>query len=68
MILLRLLRITLSTSLIVDNNDVMNRYLLQALVQANRSDIVVDLLLQETLPSLGYQIAQGATTLWEYVH
>lgn len=35
------------------------------LTHYGRSDIVLDILLNDTYPSFGYMIANGATTLWE---
>jgi hypothetical protein len=42
-----------------------SRYLFPALLRANRTDLIVEMATQTTMPSLGYQVAQGATTLWE---
>ena len=42
-----------------------NKYILPALLQANQTQLLLEVALQTTLPSLGYQIAQGATTVWE---
>lgn len=41
------------------------RYLLPALCEAGRSDLAYKILLQTTYPSWGYEIANGATTIWE---
>ncbi|MGD8535785.1 MAG: glycoside hydrolase family 78 protein [Candidatus Aminicenantes bacterium] len=40
-------------------------YLLPVLSQMNYSDVAYRLLLNETFPSWGYSIKQGATTIWE---
>ena len=42
-----------------------NKYLLQALAKGNQTGLALELLLQTTLPSLGYQVESGATTLFE---
>ncbi len=41
------------------------RYLLDVLADHGAVDLAFELLKQENYPSFGYQIAQGATTLWE---
>ncbi len=41
------------------------KYLLNALTDAGRADIVYDLLNQRDFPSLGYWVEQGANTLWQ---
>ncbi len=45
--------------------DVGHRYVLRALAQAGRSDVVYDMASREDHPSYGYQIRNGATTLTE---
>ncbi|MFJ6797130.1 family 78 glycoside hydrolase catalytic domain [Streptomyces sp. NPDC091268] len=40
--------------------------LLGALTAAGRTDVAYRLLLQESFPGWGYQIAHGATTMWEH--
>lgn len=40
-------------------------YLNPVLTQANRNDVAYRLLLNDTYPSWGYSIRQGATTIWE---
>jgi len=40
-------------------------YLLPTLTEVGRLDVAYRLLLQETFPSWGYSIANGATTIWE---
>ncbi|ORT56135.1 rhamnosidase [Streptomyces sp. CB03238] len=40
--------------------------LLGALTAAGRTDVAYRLLLQESFPGWGYQIARGATTMWEH--
>ncbi|MBE7025325.1 MAG: alpha-L-rhamnosidase [Ruminococcaceae bacterium] len=40
-------------------------YLLPVLSEIGRDDLAYTLLLNETFPSWGYSIAQGATTMWE---
>ena len=40
-------------------------YLNPTLTQANRNDLAYRLLLNDTYPSWGYSIRQGATTIWE---
>lgn len=45
--------------------DIGFRYVLVALAEAGRSDVVFDLLTQKTSPSYGAQLAAGATTLTE---
>lgn len=45
--------------------DIGFRYVLQALAEAGRDDVVFDLLTQTTPPSYGAQLARGATTLTE---
>eukprot|EP00041_Stephanoeca_diplocostata_P026218 m.701245 g.701245 ORF g.701245 m.701245 type:complete len:1133 (+) comp22912_c0_seq3:114-3512(+) len=42
-----------------------NKYIFPALLKLNQTDTLVTLALQTSLPSMGYQVAQGATTLWE---
>ncbi len=41
------------------------KHLLPALANGGRSDIAYELLLNETFPSWGYEIKNGATTIWE---
>jgi alpha-L-rhamnosidase len=41
------------------------KYLLEALVAAGRADVAYQVASQETYPSWGYMLANGATTLWE---
>jgi hypothetical protein len=41
------------------------RYVLRALVDAGRSDVVYDMLSRTDSPSYGYQLSQGATSLTE---
>jgi hypothetical protein len=41
------------------------RYLYSALTLGGHRDVALKVALQETLPSYGYQVTQGATTLWE---
>ncbi|TFG68232.1 MAG: hypothetical protein E4H27_08160, partial [Anaerolineales bacterium] len=41
------------------------KYLLDCLTTANRADIAYLIASQETYPSWGYMLANGATTLWE---
>jgi alpha-L-rhamnosidase len=45
--------------------DVGHRYVLRALAQAGRSDVIYDMASREDHPSYGYQIKSGATTLTE---
>ena len=42
------------------------RELLPALSKINRHDVAYKILLNDTFPSWGYQIQQGATTTWEH--
>ena len=44
---------------------VATHFLLDVLSDNGRTDIAYCLLLQDTLPSWGYMVKQGATTLWE---
>lgn len=41
------------------------RYLMPALTQIGRSDLAYELAVQDTYPSWGYMLKNGATTLWE---
>lgn len=41
------------------------RYEMPALTQIGRSDLAYELAVQDTFPSWGYMLKQGATTLWE---
>ena len=41
------------------------KYLLEALSQGGRVDLALKVATQETYPSWGYMLANGATTLWE---
>jgi hypothetical protein len=45
--------------------DVGFRYLLQALTHGGRSDVIFDMINQDTKPGYGYQLKQGATSLTE---
>lgn len=45
--------------------DVGFRYLLQALSQAGRSDVIYDMINQDENPGYGYQLKKGATSLTE---
>ena len=42
-----------------------NKYAWKALTAIGRVDLALDLALQTTCPSYGYQVSQGATTIWE---
>ncbi|HWD91571.1 MAG TPA: family 78 glycoside hydrolase catalytic domain [Verrucomicrobiae bacterium] len=42
-----------------------SKYLLRALCDNGHSDVAMSLALQTNYPSWGYQVLQGATTLWE---
>jgi alpha-L-rhamnosidase len=41
------------------------RLLLKVLTEGGRADLAYDLMNQRTAPSFGWQVEQGATTLWE---
>jgi len=41
------------------------RYLFEVLDKFHRSDLALDVILQESYPGWGYMIKEGATTLWE---
>jgi len=45
--------------------NICTKYLLEVLSAANRADIAYLLASQETYPSWGYMLANGATTVWE---
>jgi hypothetical protein len=45
--------------------DVGFRYLLQALAQGGRSDVIYDMINQDDRPGYGYQLKRGATSLTE---
>lgn len=45
--------------------NICTKYLLEALGQIGRTDVALRIALQETYPSWGYMLANGATTLWE---
>ena len=45
--------------------NICTKYLLEALSDAGRADLAYALVLQESYPSWGYMLANGATTLWE---
>ncbi len=47
------------------SGDVGHRFVLLALTQAGRSDVVFEMTRQTTSPSYGYQVEHGATTLTE---
>jgi hypothetical protein len=49
----------------MDTGIVGAKHLLPALSEMGRTDIALMVALQETQPSYGYMIGQGATTLWE---
>ena len=40
-------------------------YLLPALTQSGQEDVAYQLMMSETAPSWGYEVAMGATTMWE---
>ena len=42
-----------------------NKYILPVLTAAGNASMALDVMLQTTYPSWGYQVRQGATTLWE---
>lgn len=57
---------------VVEENDghlttgnICTKYLLEALTAAGRADVAYAVAAQETYPSWGYMVANGATTLWE---
>jgi alpha-L-rhamnosidase len=61
---------TLATSIQQNNNNIDtgilgSKYLLRALCDNGRSDTALALATQTSYPSWGYQVASGATTLWE---
>ncbi len=41
------------------------KYLLEVLTDAGRADVAYGIVTQESYPSWGYMLANGATTLWE---
>ena len=45
--------------------NICTKYLLEALTTADRANIAYQIASQETYPSWGYMLANGATTLWE---
>jgi alpha-L-rhamnosidase len=45
--------------------NICTKYLLEALTAAGRGDVAYSIAAQETYPSWGYMLANGATTLWE---
>jgi alpha-L-rhamnosidase len=45
--------------------NICTKYLLEALTAAGRADVAYQIASQETYPSWGYMLANGATTLWE---
>lgn len=45
--------------------NICTKYLLEALTSAGRADVAYQIAAQETYPSWGYMLANGATTLWE---
>lgn len=45
--------------------NICTKYLLEALTQGGRGDVAALIAAQETYPSWGYMLANGATTLWE---
>ncbi len=45
--------------------NICTKYLLEALTAAGRTDVACTIAAQETYPSWGYMLANGATTLWE---
>ncbi len=45
--------------------NICTKYLLEALTEAGRADVAYLIATQETYPSWGYMLANGATTLWE---
>jgi hypothetical protein len=49
----------------VTAGDIGFHYLVQALMEGNRSDVLYDMLSRTDTPSYGYQLAHGATTLTE---
>lgn len=49
----------------LDTGLIGTRYLLDVLDKFNRSDLALDIVLQESYPGWGYMIKEGATTLWE---
>lgn len=57
---------------VVERNDchlttgnICTKYLLEVLVAAGYGDVAYSIAVQETYPSWGYMLANGATTLWE---
>ena len=49
----------------IDTGILGSKYLLNALLENDRADVVYKIASQKDLPSWGYWIEQGATTLWE---
>ena len=49
----------------LSTGNICTKYLLEALTEAGRADIAGMIASQETYPSWGYMLANGATTLWE---
>lgn len=49
----------------VTSGDIGFHYVVRALLEAERGDVLLDLLTQTDAPSYGYQLAQGATALTE---
>jgi alpha-L-rhamnosidase len=45
--------------------NICTKYLLEVLSAGGRADVALGVALQETYPSWGYMLANGATTLWE---
>ncbi len=45
--------------------NICTKYLLEALTAAGRADVAYAIAAQESYPSWGYMLANGATTLWE---
>ncbi len=45
--------------------NICTKYLLEALTAAGHGDVAYSIATQETYPSWGYMLANGATTLWE---
>jgi alpha-L-rhamnosidase len=49
----------------LSTGNVCTKYLLEALAASGRADVALRIVQQETYPSWGFMLANGATTLWE---
>jgi alpha-L-rhamnosidase len=64
-VILNLVNQVIANDFHLTTGNICTKYLLEALSEAGRADLAFDIAAQETYPSWGYMLANGATTLWE---